>query len=248
MAEELSEYEQARLKNIAQNQAMLRALGLDKSDVAAHAAANTAASRGRGGSGGVARPAAAAAAGGEAGKRQNQKKRKRTEVTSSRQSRRLRGEVAVDGHGKEIDGDSAARRRASTATAAGAAAGEVIGMSEVHESAARDHLRWAGHQGKAAFVGTASYSHTLHRIRSMSETALANRARAIERACGKHAVIKMRLFARVLLLEGYHDLAQEATDAYHRLRAKLGDPVSPPASPSKAAAAKSADKEDKEDP
>ena len=35
----------------------------------------------------------------------------------------------------------------------------------------------------------------------MSESALAGRIKAIERAKGKHAVIKMRLFARVLFLE-----------------------------------------------
>ena len=31
----------------------------------------------------------------------------------------------------------------------------------------------------------------------------------IERANGKYAIVKMRMFAEVLLLEGYEDLAKE---------------------------------------
>ena len=31
---------------------------------------------------------------------------------------------------------------------------------------------------------------------------------AIERACGQHAVAKMKLFATILALEGYVDLAE----------------------------------------
>ena len=58
----------------------------------------------------------------------------------------------------------------------------------------------------------------------MDETGLFNRVKAIERAKGKFAVTKMRLFARVLLLEGYEVVAQEATDALDRLIAVLGDP------------------------
>ena len=42
----------------------------------------------------------------------------------------------------------------------------------------------------------------------MNEDALARRIKAIERAKGKHAVIKMRLFARVLFLEARPDDAR----------------------------------------
>jgi hypothetical protein len=38
------------------------------------------------------------------------------------------------------------------------------------------------------------------------------------------AVVKMRLFARVLCLEGFDELAAEAADALARLVARLGDP------------------------
>ena len=77
--------------------------------------------------------------------------------------------------------------------------------------------------GKKTIVGTASYEHTLMRVQTMSEKALSNRVRAIERAKGQHAVVKMRLFARILCLEGYEELSWEATEALQRLIAALGD-------------------------
>ena len=56
---------------------------------------------------------------------------------------------------------------------------------------------------------------------TMSETGLANRVKAIERACGQHAVAKMKLFATVLALEGYVELAEDASSAYGRLKELL---------------------------
>ena len=44
--------------------------------------------------------------------------------------------------------------------------------------------RWCQKQAGVTVVGTASYSHTLMRVMTMSETGLANRINAIERACG----------------------------------------------------------------
>jgi len=60
-------------------------------------------------------------------------------------------------------------------------------------------------------------------VRTMSEKALHGRVKAIERAKGKHAVTKMRLFARVAFLEGYEEVAAAATDALQRLVELLGD-------------------------
>ena len=57
----------------------------------------------------------------------------------------------------------------------------------------------------------------------MSELALKNRVHAIERSKGKHAVAKMRLFARVAFLEGLESVAGLATDALARLIEVLGD-------------------------
>jgi hypothetical protein len=57
----------------------------------------------------------------------------------------------------------------------------------------------------------------------MSEPALEARVRTIERAKGRHAVAKMRLFAQVAFLEGYEHIAKHATDALRRLIELLGD-------------------------
>jgi hypothetical protein len=65
---------------------------------------------------------------------------------------------------------------------------------------------------------TATYDHCLMRVRTMSEKALANRVRAIERAIGKHCVIKMAIFKSCLQDEGMWDLAMLATDALERLK------------------------------
>jgi hypothetical protein len=45
---------------------------------------------------------------------------------------------------------------------------QMVGTDEQHEELERDHLRWAGRQSKATIVGTASYKHTLHRVRICS--------------------------------------------------------------------------------
>ena len=75
-------------------------------------------------------------------------------------------------------------------------------LDHLHAGEAEHYdTRHAGAQRRASVVGTASYRHTLMRVRTMDENALARRIKAIERAKGKHAVIKMRLFARVLFLE-----------------------------------------------
>ena len=59
---------------------------------------------------------------------------------------------------------------------------------------------------------------------TMSPAALARRINTIEKACGKYAVVKMRLFARVLCLEGHEDLSSDATAAFQRLVAKVPFP------------------------
>ena len=51
----------------------------------------------------------------------------------------------------------------------------------------------------------------------MSEKKLYTRVKVIERAAGKYAVLKMRMFAEVLLLEGMEEIATEAQQALARL-------------------------------
>jgi hypothetical protein len=63
----------------------------------------------------------------------------------------------------------------------------------------------------------ASYRHTIMRVKSMSEKALENRVKAIERAAGIYAVIKMQMFAEVLILEGYEEVATLAQAALDNL-------------------------------
>ena len=95
----------------------------------------------------------------------------------------------------------------------------------LHERAAEEYAaRNAGKQERAAIVGTTSYNHTLMRVKTMDERGLERRMNAIRNARGKHCVTKMRLFARVLFLEGYEDLAGMCVEALEELVAELGDP------------------------
>ena len=55
------------------------------------------------------------------------------------------------------------------------------------------------------------------RVHSMTDKALLNRVKAIERAAGMYADIKMRMFAEVLLIEGKAELSEEAQSALQRL-------------------------------
>ena len=132
-----------------------------------------------------------------------------------RRSHRLAG-LAAEG---EQEGSAAAGRPAARSW----------DVTCEHE-AARDEYeaawahRWSGKQSAATVVGTASYEHTLMRVMTMSDAGLANRIKAIERACGQHAVVKLKLFATILALEGYVDLAEDASAAHQRLVAKLGEP------------------------
>lgn len=64
---------------------------------------------------------------------------------------------------------------------------------------------------------TATYEHTWMRVRTMSDAALALRVRAIERALGRHCIVKMRMFTEVLALAGKSELAEEARAALDRL-------------------------------
>lgn len=66
---------------------------------------------------------------------------------------------------------------------------------------------------------TATYEHCLMRIRSMTEKGLLNRVKAIERAAGKHCVVKMAIFKSCLQDEDMWDLAEKASEALERLKA-----------------------------
>ena len=66
---------------------------------------------------------------------------------------------------------------------------------------------------------TATYEHCLMRVQTMTEKALANRVKAIERAAGKHCAVKMAIFKSCLQDEGQWELAELASEALERLKA-----------------------------
>mmetsp|Transcript_22177 Transcript_22177/g.52394 ORF Transcript_22177/g.52394 Transcript_22177/m.52394 type:complete len:250 (-) Transcript_22177:920-1669(-) len=92
-------------------------------------------------------------------------------------------------------------------------------VEENRQARQRAALEVAKAGGKACKNNpTATYDHCLMRVRTMTDKALANRVRAIERACGKHCVVKMAIFKSCLQDEGYWDLAGLASDALERLK------------------------------
>jgi len=157
---DLSEYEQLRLRNIARNKEVMKALGLDDFDFDAHRKQ-------------APKPRA------EEGEPAPKRKR---ELRGSpvRRSLRVAGVSACETSlnlPDDLDGEEVSGREAR--------AQALKGSEEDHALAEAEHLRWAGKQGKITIVGTASYKHTLMRVRTMSEEALARRIKTIERAAGK---------------------------------------------------------------
>lgn len=65
---------------------------------------------------------------------------------------------------------------------------------------------------------TATYEHCLMRVRSMSDKRLQTRIKVIERAAGKHCVIKMAIFKSCLQDENKWELADMAASALERLK------------------------------
>mmetsp|Transcript_26358 Transcript_26358/g.48099 ORF Transcript_26358/g.48099 Transcript_26358/m.48099 type:complete len:249 (-) Transcript_26358:223-969(-) len=200
--EELSEYELLRKRNIERNNAVMKALGLGIIDFEAHAAHKQ------------------TKLAGEKKKQPSSPKRKRdpTRVSLRVAGQAAEGSITIGGDNDAGDTDVNPQEKKAREQR------DLYGSEADHALAEAQHLRWAGQQGKATIVGTASYKHTLMRVRTMAENALFNRVKAIERAKGKHAVTKMRLFARVLCLEGLDEVAEEATFSLARLIDILGDP------------------------
>mmetsp|Transcript_5743 Transcript_5743/g.14692 ORF Transcript_5743/g.14692 Transcript_5743/m.14692 type:complete len:217 (+) Transcript_5743:42-692(+) len=197
---ELTPYEAMIAANIRRNRAVLEALGLGRNDARRHEEVRSTAPKASGGSKG--KPTATST--GEA------------QREAVRRSQRLAGVSAA----ADVGTGTTSRPGSANVPPSNANAP----LDGTHERAKEDHARWAGLQKGVSPVGTASYEHTLHRVLTMSEAQLVRRMHAIERACGQHAVVKMKLFATVLALEGYAELAEDATDAYQRLVEKLGMP------------------------
>jgi hypothetical protein len=208
-SEELSEYEQVRARNIERNNARLRAFGLISADE--EAVSNAVAWKTEGpnvdkevGSGTKNETKKSAA-----------KKRKRQEGViadaSSRKSLRLQGKQP-DGivlpTTTTDDGDELQKQREAR-------------VQECREVRLRRALEVSerGATQAAKENPTASYGHCLMRVQTMTEKGLANRVKAIERAAGKHSVIKMAIFKSCLQDEGMWDLGKFAGQALERLKA-----------------------------
>ena len=102
---------------------------------------------------------------------------------------------------------------------------------EARQRAAIEHAA-LGADKAAKENPTATYEHCLHHVRTMSHKQLQNRVRTIERAAGKHCVVKMAIFGSCLQDEGLYDLAEIATAALERLKALQPPPPPPPPSSS----------------
>jgi hypothetical protein len=232
MLNSLSDYEQKRAKNIERNNARLRELGLISSLEEERSNAIAWGKR-------LVVPVTAvgvtinnnddhdnAGSNSVAGKL---KKRKQKQLTQpSRKSRRLQGDNPEHNADENIERYDKAHsplylaltdeeRALSVQECRVARLQRALKISEAEEGTTT--------AASSSKNPTATYAHTLMRIKSMSPPALANRVKAIERAAGKHCVVKMAIFKSCLQDEGMWDLAKLASDALERLKALLPPPA-----------------------
>lgn len=214
MEPKLSEYETARARNIERNNARLRALGLiskleeERSNSAAWC---------------LPLPTNEVSKSGEKTRivtsRRKRNRSRAVEKSSSppRKSRRLRGihpddntmfmqqlspEISTT-ENSEKEQDSKKRR------------------DECRAARQRAALEYAalGAENAAKENPTATYDHCLMRVRTMSDKQLLNRCKSIERAAGKHCLIKMAIFVSCLRDEEKYEIAKIASEALERLKA-----------------------------
>jgi hypothetical protein len=224
----LSDYEQIRARNIERNNAKLRELGLlsrDEEEV------SNAAAWGRRRLLVVANKEQSSDEGewsdheddDELSPGQN-KKRKRTkkpdtESSPSRKSRRLQG-LNPDG-GKILPLEPKTTEEIHEERQK-----RVQECRLVRLRAAKAMAETGGADQAAKENPTATYDHCLMRVRTMTDKALANRVKAIERAAGRHCVIKMAIFKSCLQDEGKWELSELASEALERLKGLQPPPES----------------------
>ena len=205
----LSEYERKRAENIERNNDRLRALGLISS---LEEERSNAAAWGR------QLKAPALWYNDDAGCRK--KKRQTEPCQPARKSRRLQGDIPEHDSKDDIDAyDSGCLPRSESIPTLDLSESECVARNrECREARQRAALEIA-EGGDASKNPTATYAHCLMRVRSMTKKALENRVKAIERAMGKHCVVKMAIFKSCLQDEGMLNLAKMASDALERLKA-----------------------------
>ncbi len=150
------QYEALRAANIKRNYEIMRALGLDLSDFRLHKEHQSSAGD----------PKSKGAKSSAPRKRSSSDDRTDEGVNSSpatrRKSARINGVTLIASMEDPENVFSGSPIKMERLQA------QMVGTDEQHEELERDHLRWAGRQSKATIVGTASYKHTLHRVRICS--------------------------------------------------------------------------------
>lgn len=207
---QLSDYERKRAENVERNNARLRAMGLiskleeERSNAAAWGKTS------------------------DAVKVTQVVKKKRKDSTipqqePSRKSRRLQGEIPEVAADNDLEDLPAPAAQLLIATTDEERQARVEECREARQRAALEVAK-AGAVAAAKENPTATYDHCLMRVKTMTEKKLANRVKAIERATGKHCVVKMAIFKSCLQDEGMWDLAKLASEALERLKALLPPP------------------------
>ena len=87
----------------------------------------------------------------------------------------------------------------------------VVECREARLKAANEVAK-AGYSKAAMENPTASYEHCAMRVRTMTDKKLLQRIKTIERACGKHCVVKMAIFKSCLQDKGLWELAELAAE------------------------------------
>eukprot|EP00536_Pseudo-nitzschia_multiseries_P018805 jgi/Psemu1/316313/fgenesh1_kg.3150_\ len=229
--QQLSEYEQRRIDNIKRNNARLRALGLISSveerrsnAIARGIIPKATVSKENGNHSGDDSDGTNSEdeewcdddGGGGGGGTTTKRKRKsapKEQREGQRKSRRLKGEKAeytLDTEESLFSKDPAVREKER---------GERVEECRQVRLRAANAIAACGGAEAAKKNPTATYEHCLMRVKTMTEKGLVNRVKAIERAAGKHCVVKMAIFKSCLQDEGRWELAELANDALERLKA-----------------------------
>lgn len=150
------------------------------------------------------------------------KQRSKQIMEPSRKSRRLQGEEP------EISNASGTEQLSTTSHSSHdginvfeSAEERQARVEECRQARQRAALEVANAGAAAAAKNnpTATYDHCLMRVKTMTPKALENRVKVIERAAGKHCVVKMAIFKSCLQDEDMWELAKLASDALERLKA-----------------------------
>ena len=220
----LSEYEEARARNIEKNNARLRSLGLitaleeKRSNDLAWGRQPSYESEDEDDD-----DSSSDEEYSEEGTSSKKKRKKRSKAPStpregSRKSRRLFG---LTSDGNTLDRDESVEQRKERIQQERE---EMVTECREARLRAANEVAKAGHQLAGTKNPTATYEHCLMRVRTMNEKGLMNRVRAIERAAGKHCVVKMAIFKSCLQDENMWELASLASAALERLKALLPPP------------------------